>query len=110
MQHEVLLALSGYPGNAFTVCRETGLFEVSVYSTVVKSGLTFDLPHPFPRTHTHTQVTADLPFIHPSEVSLLNRVCRLGTYYLRIKSFIEDQSAASVTLAPHPKERRSVGE
>lgn len=36
MQHEVLLALSGYPGNAFTVCRETGLFEVSVYPTVVK--------------------------------------------------------------------------
>ena len=28
MQHEVLLALSGYPGNVFTVCRETGLFEV----------------------------------------------------------------------------------
>ena len=32
MQHEVLLALSGYPGNIFTVCRETGLFEVSVHS------------------------------------------------------------------------------
>ena len=42
MQHEVLLALSGYPGNVFTVCRETGLFEVSVHFTGVKNSLNFD--------------------------------------------------------------------
>ena len=35
MQHEVLLALSGYPGNVFTVCRETGLFEVSLHLSAV---------------------------------------------------------------------------
>ena len=28
MHHEVLLALSGYPGHTFAVSRESGLFEV----------------------------------------------------------------------------------
>ena len=68
MQHEVLLALSGYPGNAFTLCRETGLFEVSVYPTVVKSGLTFDLPAtPPPRTHTHTHTGDCRASLYPPE-------------------------------------------
>lgn len=31
MHHEVLLALSGYPGNTFAVSRDSGLFEVSKY-------------------------------------------------------------------------------
>ena len=33
MQHEVLLALSGCPGNTFAVSRQSGLFEV-IYSFV----------------------------------------------------------------------------
>ena len=32
MHHEVLLALSGYPGHTFAVSRESGLFEVIQYS------------------------------------------------------------------------------
>lgn len=28
MHHEILLALSGHPGNIFAVSRQTGLFEV----------------------------------------------------------------------------------
>lgn len=30
MHHEVLLVLSGYPGNTFAVSRESGLYEVCI--------------------------------------------------------------------------------
>ena len=39
-----------------------------------------------------------LPFIHPSEINLLNRICRLGTYYLQLKEFISQQTEATLTL------------
>uniref|UniRef100_A0A2K6BTD2 Tubulin gamma complex component 4 n=1 Tax=Macaca nemestrina TaxID=9545 RepID=A0A2K6BTD2_MACNE len=59
MIHELLLALSGYP----------------VYFHLNKrSGL---------------QVSQDFPFLHPSETSVLNRLCRLGTDYIRFTEFIE---------------------
>ena len=32
MHHELLQALAGYPGNAFIVSKETGLFEVGCMS------------------------------------------------------------------------------
>lgn len=35
------------------------------------------------------QVSSDLPFICPSEVDLLNRLCKLGTYYKDFNDFIQ---------------------
>uniref|UniRef100_A0A2K5M011 Tubulin gamma complex component 4 n=2 Tax=Cercopithecinae TaxID=9528 RepID=A0A2K5M011_CERAT len=60
MIHELLLALSGYPGSIFTWNKRSGL-----------------------------QVSQDFPFLHPSETSVLNRLCRLGTDYIRFTEFIE---------------------
>ncbi|RMB94126.1 hypothetical protein DUI87_28931 [Hirundo rustica rustica] len=60
MIHELLLALSGYPGAAFTWSKRGGL-----------------------------QVSQELPFLHPSETSVLNRLCRLGTDYIRFAEFVE---------------------
>uniref|UniRef100_A0A8D0HC51 Gamma tubulin complex component protein N-terminal domain-containing protein n=1 Tax=Sphenodon punctatus TaxID=8508 RepID=A0A8D0HC51_SPHPU len=60
MIHELLLALSGYPGAAFTWSKRGGL-----------------------------QVSQELPFLHPSESSVLARLCRLGTDYIRFAEFIE---------------------
>ncbi|XP_043933472.1 gamma-tubulin complex component 4 isoform X2 [Protopterus annectens] len=60
MIHELLLALSGYPGSVFVWNKRNGL-----------------------------QVSQDLPFLHPSETSVLNRVCKLGTDYIRFSEFIE---------------------
>ncbi|KAK1160807.1 gamma-tubulin complex component 4 [Acipenser oxyrinchus oxyrinchus] len=63
MIHELLLALSGYPGTIFTCNKRTGL-----------------------------QVSQDLPFLHPSETSVLNRLCKLGTDYIRFTEFIEQHT------------------
>ncbi|XP_054627810.1 gamma-tubulin complex component 4 [Dunckerocampus dactyliophorus] len=63
MIHELLLALSGYPGAIFTCNKRTGL-----------------------------QVSQDLPFLHPSETSVLNRLCKLGSDYIRFTEFIEQHS------------------
>ncbi|KAF3833032.1 hypothetical protein F7725_026697, partial [Dissostichus mawsoni] len=60
MIHELLLALSGYPGTIFTWNKRTGL-----------------------------QVSQDLPFLHPSETSVLNRLSKLGSDYIRFTEFIE---------------------
>lgn len=60
MIHELLLALSGYPGSIFTWNKRSGL-----------------------------QVSQDLPFLHPSESSVLNRLCKLGTDYIRFTEFVE---------------------
>ena len=46
------------------------------------------------------QVVPNLPFIHPSEISLLNRICRLGTYYLQLRQFISQQTEATLSLRP----------
>ncbi|XP_061621034.1 gamma-tubulin complex component 4 isoform X3 [Phyllopteryx taeniolatus] len=63
MIHELLLALSGYPGTIFTCNKRTGL-----------------------------QVSQDLPFLHPSEISVLNRLCKLGSDYIRFTEFIEQHT------------------
>ncbi|XP_061594576.1 gamma-tubulin complex component 4 [Cololabis saira] len=63
MIHELLLALSGYPGAIFTWSKATGL-----------------------------QVSQDLPFLHPSESSVLNRICKLGSDYIRFTEFIEQHT------------------
>uniref|UniRef100_A0A8C1G6J0 Gamma-tubulin complex component n=1 Tax=Cyprinus carpio TaxID=7962 RepID=A0A8C1G6J0_CYPCA len=63
MIHELLLALSGYPGTIFTWNKRNGL-----------------------------QVSQDLPFLHPSETSVLNRLCKMGTDYVRFTEFIEQHT------------------
>ncbi|XP_070541864.1 gamma-tubulin complex component 4-like [Ptychodera flava] len=60
MLHELLLALSGFPGSIFIHDKTRGI-----------------------------QVASDLPFIHRNEVDLLNRICRLGTYYKKFQEFIK---------------------
>uniref|UniRef100_A0A671LMQ0 Gamma-tubulin complex component n=1 Tax=Sinocyclocheilus anshuiensis TaxID=1608454 RepID=A0A671LMQ0_9TELE len=63
MIHELLLALSGYPGTIFTWNKRNGL-----------------------------QVSQDLPFLHPSETSVLNRLCKMGTDYVRFTEFTEQHT------------------
>ncbi|EDO37244.1 predicted protein [Nematostella vectensis] len=69
MLHELLLALSGCSGGVFLHKSKGGL-----------------------------QVASDLPFIHESEATLLNRICRVGTYYSSFQVFIDKntQLVASV--------------
>ncbi|KAF7659656.1 hypothetical protein LDENG_00294220 [Lucifuga dentata] len=73
MIHELLLALSGYPGTIFTWNKRTGL-----------------------------QVSQDLPFLHPSETSIFNRLCKLGSDYIRFTEFIEQH-----TGHVHPQEHHT---
>ncbi|KAI0235900.1 Gamma-tubulin complex component 4 [Lamellibrachia satsuma] len=63
MLHELILALSGYNGSVF-----------------VKNA------------NNEIQVISDLPFIHPTEVALLNRLCRLATHYSCFATFIKQNS------------------
>ncbi|XP_052416768.1 gamma-tubulin complex component 4-like isoform X3 [Carassius gibelio] len=63
MIQELLLALSGYPGTIFTWNKRNGL-----------------------------QVSQDLPFLHPSETSVFNRLCKMGTDYVRFTEFIEQHT------------------
>uniref|UniRef100_A0A8C0U6D7 Gamma-tubulin complex component n=1 Tax=Cyanistes caeruleus TaxID=156563 RepID=A0A8C0U6D7_CYACU len=49
--------------------------------------LLFVLLHGFP-DQLYT-VSQELPFLHPSETSVLNRLCRLGTDYIRFAEFVE---------------------
>uniref|UniRef100_UPI00358F5972 gamma-tubulin complex component 4 n=1 Tax=Myxine glutinosa TaxID=7769 RepID=UPI00358F5972 len=72
MIHELLLALSGFPGAVFVWKRTTGL-----------------------------QVVQDFPFVHPSEVDLLNRICRLGTYYIQFSEFIRQNTSQACKAANH---------
>uniref|UniRef100_UPI0037E8D031 gamma-tubulin complex component 4 isoform X1 n=1 Tax=Semicossyphus pulcher TaxID=241346 RepID=UPI0037E8D031 len=73
MIHELLLALSGYPGTIFTWNKRTGL-----------------------------QVSQDLPFLHPSETSVLSRLSKLGSDYIRFTEFIEQH-----TGHVHPQEHHT---
>ncbi|XP_031558122.1 gamma-tubulin complex component 4-like [Actinia tenebrosa] len=67
MLHELLLALSGDTGGIFVQKLEEGL-----------------------------KVAADIPFIHDCEVTLLNRICRLGSYYCCFQEFIKKHSSLVV--------------
>lgn len=72
MFHELLMSLYGIPGAIFRV-DEQGGFEV----------------------------TKNLPFMHPSEAELLNKLCKLGSYYRKFRKFIDKYSAdlSSVEIA-----------
>uniref|UniRef100_A0A8C2LFF0 Gamma-tubulin complex component n=1 Tax=Cricetulus griseus TaxID=10029 RepID=A0A8C2LFF0_CRIGR len=75
MIHELLLALSGYPGSIFTWNKWSGL-----------------------------QVSQDFPFRHPSETSILNRLCWLGTDYMRFTEFIEQNTGHVQQQDHHPSQ------
>lgn len=59
-----------------------------------------------------SQVSQDLPFLHPSETSVLNRLSKLGSDYIRFTEFIEQHTGhvhqqvgvcwASAVRAPSP--------
>ncbi|KAM6257535.1 gamma-tubulin complex component 4 isoform 3-T3 [Porphyrio hochstetteri] len=80
MIHELLLALSGYPGAAFTWSKRGGL-----------------------------QVSQELPFLHPSETSVLNRLCRLGTDYIRFAEFVEQYTGHVQQQDHHPCQQNQGG-
>ncbi|XP_043379247.1 gamma-tubulin complex component 4 isoform X3 [Chelonia mydas] len=80
MIHELLLALSGYPGAAFTWSKRSGL-----------------------------QVSQELPFLHPSESSVLNRLCRLGSDYIRFTEFIEQYPGHVQQQDHHPSQQNQCG-
>ena len=50
------------------------------------------------------QVAADLPFIHESEVDLLNRICRLGTYFQKFQAFCKKYSEVSPFIGENPRD------
>uniref|UniRef100_A0A4W6C3A6 Gamma-tubulin complex component n=1 Tax=Lates calcarifer TaxID=8187 RepID=A0A4W6C3A6_LATCA len=80
MIHELLLALSGYPGTIFTWNKRTGL-----------------------------QVSQDLPFLHPSETSVLNRLCKLGSDYIRFTEFIEQHTGHVHQQEHHTNQSNQTG-
>ncbi|XP_041444202.1 gamma-tubulin complex component 4 isoform X2 [Xenopus laevis] len=80
MIHELLLALSGYPGSIFTWNKRTGL-----------------------------QVSQDVPFLHPGETSVLNRLCKLGTDYIRFTEFNEQYTGHVQQQDHHPSQQGQVG-
>ncbi|XP_075015683.1 gamma-tubulin complex component 4 isoform X3 [Calonectris borealis] len=80
MIHELLLALSGYPGAAFIWSKRGGL-----------------------------QVSQELPFLHPSETSVLNRLCRLGTDYIRFAEFVEQYTGHVQQQDHHPSQQNQSG-
>ena len=65
MLHELLLALEGCPGSLFTLKEDDSIL-----------------------------VDGSLPFFNPSERSILNELCSLGTWYRRVRQFIERQQSA----------------
>ncbi|KAL5004702.1 hypothetical protein ScPMuIL_018158 [Solemya velum] len=75
MLHEVLLALSGHSGGLF---RENG---------------------------GCIEVLGDVPFIQPSEIAILNRLCKLGTSYRLFANFIE-QHGQTLSLQHDDSERK----
>ncbi|XP_069758610.1 gamma-tubulin complex component 4 isoform X3 [Narcine bancroftii] len=79
MIHELLMALTGYPGSIFVWNRDSGL-----------------------------QVSQNLPFLHPGETSILNRLCKLGTDYIRFKEFIE-QCTGRLMQECYPSQQGQAG-
>ena len=107
MHHEILLTLSGCPGDIFTCSRDTGLFEVRSRTIPISSYYNDTISSEISYQH---QLIPDLPFIHPSEVDLINRVVSLGTYYLTLQDFIKKQMSAVLTLTtPTTNEQESPG-
>ena len=65
MLHEILYLLLGKPGD---------LFETRDASIAVKD---------------------DIPFFHPHEVVVINQLGKIGFSYMKLESFVEDNSACS---------------
>ncbi|XP_062266212.1 gamma-tubulin complex component 4 [Platichthys flesus] len=80
MIHELLMALSGYPGDILTWSKGSGL-----------------------------QVSQDLPFLHPSETAVLTRLCALGTDCIRLKEFIEQHTDHVHLQEHHPNQPNQTG-
>uniref|UniRef100_A0A452ERL5 Gamma-tubulin complex component n=1 Tax=Capra hircus TaxID=9925 RepID=A0A452ERL5_CAPHI len=55
------------------------------------------------------QVSQDFPFLHPSETSVLNRLCRLGTDYIRFTEFIEQYTGHVQQQDHHPSQQGQGG-
>ncbi|XP_017712947.1 gamma-tubulin complex component 4 isoform X9 [Rhinopithecus roxellana] len=91
MIHELLLALSGYPGSIFTWNKRSGLQDWAKY------------------TAPKHLVSQDFPFLHPSETSVLNRLCRLGTDYIRFTEFIEQYTGHVQQQDHHPSQQGQGG-
>ncbi|KAJ1963830.1 hypothetical protein IWQ62_003100 [Dispira parvispora] len=62
MLHELLLALSGHPGEVFV------------------------------KTATGLQVAAHVPYLHPSERDTLNEILKIGYAFIKIEAFVDSQS------------------
>ena len=79
MFHELLVSLYGIPGTIFKM-NENGGFEVK----------------------------NNLPFMHPSESELLNKICKLGSYYRKFQKFIEKYGVDMTSV--HGVLRKDVGD
>ncbi|XP_071167808.1 gamma-tubulin complex component 4-like [Mytilus edulis] len=77
MLHEVLFALSGHSGGVF-IDKGDGI-----------------------------QVLSDVPFISPSEVDQLNKLCKLGTFYRDFNNFIR-QYGGHLSLQPNDKRKSEI--
>jgi len=97
MHHEILMALSGYPGNIFRVSNDDGTIEVS--SIVVHND---PVPVMYDGHSYCLQVDSILPFVHPSEAALLNRLCKLGSHYNQLRKFISEQNTTTFSLPDTP--------
>uniref|UniRef100_A0A8C4KL10 Gamma-tubulin complex component n=1 Tax=Dromaius novaehollandiae TaxID=8790 RepID=A0A8C4KL10_DRONO len=54
-------------------------------------------------------VSQELPFLHPSETSVLNRLCRLGTDYIRFAEFVEQYTGHVQQQDHHPSQQNQGG-
>ncbi len=55
------------------------------------------------------QIIPDLPFIHPSEVAIINKVVRLGSHYRVLDDFITGQLHAVINLTAPPTNETNQG-
>lgn len=101
MLHELLLALSGDSGGIFVHERFAGLqvccfadCKINVLGANFEEFASFNILVIIWRL-AYLQVAADLPFLHDSEVNLLNRICKLGTYFQRFLAFCKKYSDVS---------------
>jgi len=50
------------------------------------------------------KVAADLPFIHASEVDLLNRICKLGSFFKKFQIFCRKYAEVSPVVRDNGKQ------
>uniref|UniRef100_A0A8B9MNJ5 Gamma-tubulin complex component n=1 Tax=Accipiter nisus TaxID=211598 RepID=A0A8B9MNJ5_9AVES len=66
-------------------------------------------PRPALTALSTPQVSQELPFLHPSETSVLNRLCRLGTDYIRFAEFVEQYTGHVQQQDHHPSQQNQSG-